>query len=95
METITDAKFKVKKEASRLELIIRIFLGIIYGLVLSIIGFVAGLVMFLQFFSILILGKRHERMAEFVGNYVNYMMQIYHYLYYVTDERAPFWPEQL
>ncbi|HLE06311.1 MAG TPA: DUF4389 domain-containing protein [Candidatus Nanoarchaeia archaeon] len=95
METVTSAKFNIKEEASRLELLIRIILGLIYGLVLSVISFVLSIVLFLQFFHILILGKRHERMAEFTKGYINYTMQVGAYLNYVTDERPPFWPEEL
>jgi len=95
MNTVTNAKFTIKKEASRLELLIRIILGLIYGLIISVISFVLSIILFLQFFYILFKGERHERMAEFTKGYINYTMQVSAYLNYVTDERPAFWPEEL
>jgi len=95
MKTIKDPVFTIDRKASRLELFLRWLLGIIYGLVLGVIGFIAGLAMCIQFFYILILGKRNERIAEFAKGFVTYTMKVTAYMYYITDERPPFWPENL
>jgi len=95
MKTIKDPVFTIEKKASRLALFLRWLLGIIYGLVLAVIGFIAGFALCIQFFYILILGKRNKRIAEFVRGFVTYTMKVSAYMNYVTDERPPFWPENL
>lgn len=92
METV---KITVKSEekASRLELLVRFVWGIIGGIVLGIIGIFAALAVFIQWFHILLLGKRNAGLAKFVNAYQVTHTQLQFYLMLATDERPPLVPE--
>ncbi|MFA6907462.1 MAG: DUF4389 domain-containing protein [Candidatus Micrarchaeia archaeon] len=81
------------EKASRLELIIRWVWGTIVAIILCIIGIFACLAMFIQWFYILLLGKRHPALAKFVTNWYKAMAQLYFYMYLSTDERPPLMPD--
>lgn len=74
----------------RLELIIRIPLAIIYGIILGIWGLVVGIVAIVHWFYTLIRGKRHLGMAKFTNRYITYSLLVSRYLYLITNERP--WP---
>ncbi|MEM2299949.1 MAG: DUF4389 domain-containing protein [Candidatus Hadarchaeales archaeon] len=74
----------------RLELILRIPLAIVYGIILAVWGFVAGLVVVIHWLYTLILGKRHLGMAKFTNRYVTYSLLVARYLYLITNDRP--WP---
>lgn len=78
------------EEADRLEVLIRIILGIVYGLIAGIFGMVAGILIIVNFFTCLILAKRIA--ADFLAKFVAWLTKLYAYLYYVTDERPPWTP---
>ncbi len=52
--------FVYEHGAGRLELFIRIVYSIVVGIVLMVYGFIAEICMFIQWFVILILGRRSE-----------------------------------
>jgi len=64
--------FVYERDASRIELIIRIFYSIAIGLVLGVYGFLANICLFIQWFVILILGRRNESLSNFVRGYLEY-----------------------
>ncbi len=79
-----------EEKASRLEaLIIRPLYGIVLYIILCIWGFVACIVMFIQWVHILILGKRNAGMHNFVTKYFRFYTRVCGYFYLLTDARPP------
>lgn len=81
------------EKASRLELFIRFVWGFIAMMVLGIIGMFAGLAIFVQWFHILLLGKRNASLAKFVNSWFYAMVGMYFYMYLSTDERCDIVPK--
>ena len=77
--------------ASRAEVIIRIFYGLVAGIILSIFLWVVGILVFVNFFSCLILAKRVG--VGFIAKVIEQIPKLYAYTYFVTDERPPIVPE--
>jgi hypothetical protein len=76
--------------ASRLEaLIIRFLYGIVLYIILEIWGIVAGIVVVIQWLHILILGKRHQGMHNFVTKFFRFCTRVSGYLLLLTDARPP------
>ncbi len=71
----------------RTEALLRIPLGIFYGLVLNVLGIVVGVLWIFLFLYTLILGKRHRGAAEFMNGYVSLMYRVYRYISFATNER--------
>ncbi len=86
--------FVYQHDASRLELFIRIVYGwIAIYIVLAIYGIVAGICMFIQWFVILILGRRSEGLSNFIKGYLEYIVHVVGYLYWMTDKRPGVMPK--
>ncbi|WP_457741620.1 DUF4389 domain-containing protein [Thermococcus sp.] len=83
----------------RTEALLRIPLVILYSIVLEIIGLIVGIVVIVQFFYTLILGKRHRGMARFANSYASLNYHVNRYLNFATNERpffgGPGWEETL
>lgn len=77
-------------EVSRVEVIVRLVLMFVYGIIASVFGFIAGIIIFINFFTCLLLAKRVA--VDFVVKYLKWVTMLYTYLYYVTDERPPWTP---
>ena len=92
METVKINVTSAEK-ASRLELFIRWIWGTIVMIILSIIGIFACIAMFVQWFYILLLGKRHPALVKFINGWFSAMVGLYFYMYLSTDERPPIVPE--
>lgn len=75
------------EQASRLELFLRMILGFAYGFVWYFWTLLSQLTSIVQFFHILILGKRNERLFEFVKNYMRFTTEFFSYTSLLTDER--------
>ena len=86
--TITSAE-----KASRLELFIRFIWGTIVAIVLCIIGIFASLAVFVQWFHILVLGKRNAALANFVNAWIKAYAGLSFYFNLSTDERPPLIPQ--
>ncbi|WP_456469279.1 DUF4389 domain-containing protein [Archaeoglobus sp.] len=71
----------------RVETLIRIPLGIFYGLILDILGIAVAFVWIFCFFYTLILGKRHEGAARFMNGYVSLLYSVYRYMTFATNQR--------
>ncbi|HXX54698.1 MAG TPA: DUF4389 domain-containing protein, partial [Methanoregula sp.] len=56
--------FVFEHDAGRLELLVRIVYWILIGIVLWIYGIVAFICLFVQWFHILILGRRNEGLSD-------------------------------
>ncbi len=81
---------KYEEKASRLEaLIIRLLYGVVLCIILEIWGIVACIVVVIQWFHILILGKRHQGMHSFLTKFVRYYTRVCGYLWLLTDARPP------
>lgn len=92
MKTI-QSKITYVEKASRVEMLYRIVWAIIAGIVLAIFAIVAGLADIIQFFYILIYGKRQKGIFDFVKAVEIQRFRLTVYLTFVTDERPPIVPE--
>jgi hypothetical protein len=84
--------FMYEHDASRLELLIRIVYWIIIGIVLWVYGLVSAICLIIQWIYILILGKRSEGLSNFVKGYLEYMVHVLPYMYFMTDRRPDIFP---
>ena len=84
--------FAYERDASRLELFIRIVYWILIGIVLYVYSIIAGICMFIQWFVILILGRRSEGLSNIVKGYLEYYVHVLGYIYWMTDERPAIIP---
>ena len=81
------------EKASRLELIIRFIYYFVGIIILGIIGIFAYIAMFIQWFHILILGKRNGSLAKFINSWLVAYAQLLFYFLLATDERPPLLPK--
>lgn len=65
----------------------RLVWALVYGVILYALGLVAGVVWILQFFYVLIFGRRHYGLADFYNKYVGFYYRIGRYLGFVTNKR--------
>jgi hypothetical protein len=84
--------FVFEQDASRLELLIRIVYWILIGIVAAIYGIIASVCLFIQWFHILILGRRNEGLSNFAKGYLEYMVHVMSYTYIMTDKRPDIMP---
>jgi hypothetical protein len=84
--------FIYEHDASRLELLIRIVYWILIGIVLWIYGIIACICLFIQWFHILILGRRNEGLSNIAKGYLEYMIHVLPYTYFMTDKRPDVMP---
>ncbi len=89
------SKITYKEKASRLELLVRIIYAIPIAVVLWIFGILAGLAQLILWFNILIFGKRHKLLHNFVKMYITYLFRVHAYLNLLTEERPPIIPEKV
>ena len=84
--------FVYEHDAGRLELLIRIVYWILIGIVLWIYGIIACICLFIQWFHILILGRRNEELSNIAKGYLEYMIHVLPYTYFMTDKRPDVMP---
>ncbi|MGB7787525.1 DUF4389 domain-containing protein [Methanoregula sp.] len=84
--------FLFEHDAGRLELLIRIVYWILIGIVLWVYGIITFIVLFIQWFHILILGCRNEGLSGFAKGYLEYMVHVMPYTYVMTDNRPDILP---
>ena len=84
--------FTYERDAGRLELLIRIVYWILIGIVLWIYGIVAGICLFIQWFHILILGRRNQALSDIAKGYLEYLVHVMSYTYIMTDKRPDILP---
>ncbi|MDD5317852.1 MAG: DUF4389 domain-containing protein [Candidatus ainarchaeum sp.] len=92
MDTVK-VKIDSEEQASRLELLIRFVWCAVAGLILNIVGLVAFCALVVQWFYILVFGKRHMGIANFVNAYLVAYTGLYAYMYLSTEERPPLVPQ--
>ena len=84
-----------EKNASRLELIVRIFYSIPLFIVLFLFGIAASIVIVIQWLCILFTSGRNEDLNDFIKSFVKYQIQIISYINFVTDERPDILPKDI
>lgn len=73
--------------SERIEALVRIFVGIVSGLILGMWGIIAVLVVFLHWLYVLIFGKRNTKAAEMSHNWVHEVYRFNRYLSFHTNKR--------
>jgi hypothetical protein len=84
--------FIFEHDAGRLELLIRIVYWILIGIVLWVYGIVTGICLFVQWFHILILGRRNQALSDIAKGYLEYLVHVMSYSYIMTDKRPDILP---
>ena len=79
--------FVFEHDAGRLELLIRIVYWILIGIVLWVYGIITFICLFIQWFHILILGRRNEGLSNFAKGYLEYLVHVMNYVYIMNDRR--------
>lgn len=87
--------FVYEHDAKRLELFIRFFYSIAIWFVLMVYGIIAEICMFVQWFVILILGRRSEGLNDFIKGYLEYVVHVVGYVYWMTDKRPGIIPKDV
>ena len=85
--------FVFEPKARRLELLIRIFYSIAILIVVFVYQLIAGILMIIQWFVILILGRRSEGLSDFIKGYLEYYVHVLPYTSWMTDERPGILPK--
>jgi hypothetical protein len=84
--------FSYEHNASRLELLIRIVYWIAIGIVAFVYGIHATICLIIQWFYILIFGRRHESLSNFAKGYLEFVVHVMPYTYIMTDKRPGIMP---
>ena len=84
--------FTYAHDASRLELLIRIVYWILIGIVACVYGIIATICLIIQWFYVLIFGKRNEGLSNFAKGYLEYIVHVMSYTYIMTDKRPDILP---
>ena len=87
--------FVYERPARRLELLVRIVYWILIGIVAWVYGLIASICMFIQWFVILILGRRSEGLSIFIRGYLEYHIHVMPYMTFMTDRRPGIMPEKV
>jgi len=87
--------FVYEHDASRLELFIRIVYGLCIAIVLYVYMIVAEICMLIQWFVILILGRRNEGLSNVIKGFLEYYVHVVGYLFWMTDDRPGIFPEKV
>jgi len=87
--------FVYERKAGRLELFIRILYWIAIGIFLTIYRFLAVICMIIQWFVILILGRRSEGLSNFIKGYLEYTVHVMNYVCFMTDKRPAITPKSM
>ena len=91
-------KVKIKtmeEKASRIELFVRIVYGFVLSIIAGIWGFFAEIAAVIQWFYILIMGKRNGSLWGFIAGYMRYYFRLQGYVTLLTDERPPISGEEI
>jgi len=84
--------FLFEQDAGRFELLIRIVYWILIGIVLWVYGVIAFVCLFIQWFHILILGRRNQTLSDIAKGYLEYLVHVMSYVYIMTDRRPDILP---
>ncbi len=90
--TSSKVDYAFKEEASRLELLIRLFYFIPLSIVVVILANIAGVAWFVQVLYALATGKKHKALWDLEALYMRYAVNMIYYMFMQTDERPPIMP---
>jgi hypothetical protein len=65
---------------------------ILIGIVAWVYGLIAFICLFIQWFHILILGRRNQGLSDFAKGYLEYLVHVFGYTYIMTDTRPDILP---
>lgn len=82
-----------KEPAGRLELLIRFIWAIPSCIVLAVLEIIGSIAWCIQFLYVLVTGKRHKCLHDWMFKAVAYRAKMGAYLWFLTDERNPIMPE--
>ncbi len=85
--------FLYEHDAGRIELLVRIVYWIAIGIVAWIYGLITIICLVVQWFHILILGRRSRGLSDFAKGYLEYMVHRMPYMYIMTDRRPAIIPD--
>lgn len=80
-------------KASKVELFVRILWAIVSSIVLWFFSIIVGVCVIIQWFYILITGKRHRTLNKVIRIYIYYRTKVEAYIMMLTEERSPILPE--
>lgn len=87
--------FAFEEPARRIELLVRIFYSIAVRILLWAYSIIAGICLFIQWFVILIFGRRNDGLSDFIKGFLEYYVHIMSYVYWMTDERPGIIPKKV
>jgi Domain of unknown function (DUF4389) len=91
--TTMNQLFVFEHDARRWELLVRIFYSIAIAIVLLVYGFIAGILMIIQWFVILVLGRRSAGLSDYIKGYLEYYVHVLSYTSWMTDKRPGIMPK--
>jgi hypothetical protein len=77
------------EKGSRLELLVRIVYSLILGLIAYFWAFIVGFTIIIQWFHVLITGKRNETLWRFQASFFRFYSRMFAYYSLMTDVRPP------
>jgi hypothetical protein len=87
--------FSYEHDARRLELVVRIAYWIAIGIVAWVYSILAMICLFIQWFFILIMGRRQQGLSDFAQGYFEYIVSRMPYMYFMTDVRPKVFPDKV
>jgi hypothetical protein len=84
--------FTYEHDAGRIELLVRIIYWILIAIVLWVYGIIATICLIIQWLHILVLGSRNEALSNLIKGYLEYMIHVMPYTYFMTDRRPDVLP---
>lgn len=90
---VPEQMFVHEHDASRIELFVRIVYWIAIGIVEFVYGILAMICLFVQWFFILIFGRRQQGLSDYAKGYFEYTVSRMPYMYFMTDVRPTILPD--
>ena len=87
--------FEYERSASRIELFVRIFYAIPVTIILFFYSIIASICLFVQWWVILILGRRSHGLNSVIQGYTKYTVNLISYFSYLTDKRPGITPKNV
>lgn len=92
-DDIPEQIFVYEHDARRVELLVRIVYWILIGIVAWVYGIIAIICLIVQWFFVLIMGRRQQGLSDFAKGYLEYVVSRMPYMYIMTDKRPTILPD--
>ncbi len=92
-DNVPEQVFVYERDARRVELLVRIVYWIAIGIVAWVYGLIAVICLIIQWFFILIMGRRQQGLSDFAKGYLEYVVSRMPYMYIMTDKRPAILPD--